>query len=242
MIKFFRRIRQQLLSQNRFSKYLLYAVGEIILVMIGILLALKVNNYNIEVKNQEQEHRILEQLHEEFLFNKKQLSNIHKRNTKLLQSINNVLELIPIDIEKVNLDSLSSYILDACEYYSYDPSQATITELKSSSFDLISDKRLRLLLLQWDTVVNDYLDDEGFSIEFSQNEFNTYMIPRVSFTERFNHPKSELSFLTSIHFENLFNLRSLYQSDIVNNSDFDRLEATIDSIIEYTKPTITVSK
>ena len=43
MIKFFRRIRQQLLSQNRFSKYMLYAIGEIILVIIGILIALNLN-------------------------------------------------------------------------------------------------------------------------------------------------------------------------------------------------------
>ena len=238
MIKFFRKIRQQLLSQNRFSKYLLYAVGEIILVMIGILLALKVNNYNIEVKNHEQEQRLLEQLHEEFILNKKQLGSIHDRNTILLQNINKVLEQIPLDIETVNLDSLSAYILKACEYYSYDPSYATIEELKSSSFNLISDKKLRLLLLQWDTVLNDYLDDERFSIEFSTNEFNTYMYPKVSFAKGLKHSKSELSFLRSIHFENLFQLRYLYQNDIVNNSDFDRLETTIDSIIDFTKPTI----
>ncbi|MGB5275090.1 MAG: hypothetical protein WBN39_13620 [Flavobacteriaceae bacterium] len=42
MIQFFRRIRQQLLTENKFSKYLMYAIGEIALVMIGILLALQV--------------------------------------------------------------------------------------------------------------------------------------------------------------------------------------------------------
>jgi hypothetical protein len=46
MIKFFSRIRQSLLSQNKFSKYLIYAIGEIILVVIGILIALQVNNQN----------------------------------------------------------------------------------------------------------------------------------------------------------------------------------------------------
>jgi len=46
MIKFFRKIRQRLLSENKFSKYLLYAVGEIILVVIGILIALQINNNN----------------------------------------------------------------------------------------------------------------------------------------------------------------------------------------------------
>jgi len=51
MIKFFRKIRQKLLSENKFSKYLLYAIGEIILVVIGILIALQVNNQN-EIKNE----------------------------------------------------------------------------------------------------------------------------------------------------------------------------------------------
>ena len=46
MIKFFRRIRQRMLTENKFSKYILYAVGEIVLVVIGILIALQINNWN----------------------------------------------------------------------------------------------------------------------------------------------------------------------------------------------------
>ena len=46
MIKFFRKIRQKLLSEGNTGKYLKYAIGEIVLVMVGILLALKVNNWN----------------------------------------------------------------------------------------------------------------------------------------------------------------------------------------------------
>ena len=48
MIKFFRNIRQKMVTENKFSKYLLYAIGEIILVIIGILLALQINNRNSE--------------------------------------------------------------------------------------------------------------------------------------------------------------------------------------------------
>ena len=46
MIKFFRKIRQRLLTENQFSKYLIYAVGEIVLVVLGILIALQINNWN----------------------------------------------------------------------------------------------------------------------------------------------------------------------------------------------------
>jgi len=54
MFRFFRTIRQQLLSQNRFTRYLIYALGEIILVVIGILIALQINNWNEESKSRAQ--------------------------------------------------------------------------------------------------------------------------------------------------------------------------------------------
>ncbi len=48
MIKFFRKIRQKMLTENKFSKYLIYAIGEIVLVVLGILIALQLNNLNEE--------------------------------------------------------------------------------------------------------------------------------------------------------------------------------------------------
>lgn len=63
MIKFFRKIRQKMLIESRFSKYLLYAFGEIILVVIGILIALAINNWN--------EHRKTEQKLNQFLISLK---------------------------------------------------------------------------------------------------------------------------------------------------------------------------
>ena len=46
MLRFFRTLRQRLLTENKFRKYLLYAIGEVLLVMIGILLALQGNSWN----------------------------------------------------------------------------------------------------------------------------------------------------------------------------------------------------
>jgi len=52
MIKFFRKIRQQFLRENKIRKYLIYAIGEIVLVVIGILIALQINNWNENQKTQ----------------------------------------------------------------------------------------------------------------------------------------------------------------------------------------------
>ena len=46
MIKFFRKIRYNLMEKNKTGKYLKYAIGEIVLVVIGILIALSINNWN----------------------------------------------------------------------------------------------------------------------------------------------------------------------------------------------------
>jgi hypothetical protein len=62
MIKFFRKIRQKLLVENRFNKYLLYAIGEIVLVVIGILIALQINNWNQANKDKAFELKMLNEI------------------------------------------------------------------------------------------------------------------------------------------------------------------------------------
>ena len=62
MIKFFRKVRQKLLAENKFSRYLVYAIGEIILVVIGILIALQINNWNESRKERIQEVKLYENL------------------------------------------------------------------------------------------------------------------------------------------------------------------------------------
>ncbi len=73
MIKFFRKIRQRLLTENKFSKYLIYAIGEIVLVVIGILIALQINNLNEQRKDKIKEQVILKHLKEDYQVNLIQL-------------------------------------------------------------------------------------------------------------------------------------------------------------------------
>ena len=80
MIRFFRKIRQQLLTENKFSRYLLYAIGEILLVVLGILIALQIDNWNENKKIRITEQQYLLALKEEFSFNKGELESIMKRN------------------------------------------------------------------------------------------------------------------------------------------------------------------
>jgi sensor domain CHASE-containing protein len=64
MIKFFRNIRKNRLNEGKTSKYFKYAIGEIVVVVIGILIALQINNWNSNQKDELQETKILLQLKE----------------------------------------------------------------------------------------------------------------------------------------------------------------------------------
>ena len=86
MIKFFRKIRQRLLTENKFSKYLIYAIGEIILVVIGILIALSINNWN--------ESRKENKISQEYLAG---IASDLKKDLKQLDEILEI-QIIPISI------------------------------------------------------------------------------------------------------------------------------------------------
>jgi len=87
MIKFFRKIRQRLVTENKFSKYFLYAIGEILLVVIGILIALQLNNLNedrkIEVTRQGYYHQLLEDLNKDKIYIEKTISHFDSINNDI---------------------------------------------------------------------------------------------------------------------------------------------------------------
>ena len=75
MIKFFRNIRQKAFSENKFGKYLTYAIGEIILVVIGILIALGINNWNENRKQHANDLEFLQSLRNEIVLDSTSIAN-----------------------------------------------------------------------------------------------------------------------------------------------------------------------
>ncbi|MBD0778937.1 hypothetical protein HPE56_14145 [Maribacter sp. ANRC-HE7] len=98
MIKFFRKIRQQLLIENKFGKYLTYAIGEIVLVIIGILMALQINNWNSDRIDRATVANYYKRIHSEiqegiktvesFTEKAKYIGSLNKRTLKVLASKN----------------------------------------------------------------------------------------------------------------------------------------------------------
>ena len=94
MIKFFRKIRKRLLTENKFGKYSLYATGEILILIIGILIALQVNNSNEQWKKDKLKNEYITSLISDLKRDTTQLGVIIKQNTEQIQEIDNLEEYL----------------------------------------------------------------------------------------------------------------------------------------------------
>jgi len=234
MIKFFRKIRYDLLDENETRKYLKYAIGEVVLVMIGILLALQVSNWNQKRRADAKEKTILSELHQEFIENKKQYFEVLDKHQKALSICNDWIATFPIDLETINLDSLPIRSDGLHLRYTFDPSQGIINSLiNTSSFELISNRELRKLLVSWNDVLKDYQEDELHAKKFVMEELNPFMNRHFHFIDNYTDPRINLSILTSTEFENIIYQRKEYLTDILSRrNEASKIEKTIDKIIE----------
>lgn len=167
MIKFFRKIRQRLLSENKFSKYFLYAIGEIILVVIGILIALQINNWNDGEKNKKIEQQLLTSLLEEFQANLKLLDTTIQTNKRIYDSALKIGEFTGPSLSDFEEKELSILMVKAFKYDSkFIPNQGTINEITNSGkLSLITDRNLRKAFSEWQAQLALVHDQEAFVME-----------------------------------------------------------------------------
>lgn len=156
MIKFFRKIRKRLLTENKFSKYLIYAIGEIVLVMIGILLALQVNNWNEEKKDKVESIKILKKLQAEFETNKTELESSMYYHQQQLEAAVKIEALFDPN-HKVPADTITNLLKSAFIDWKFEPRQSiTTSALTSGKIALINNDSLTDNLNTWMFTINKY--------------------------------------------------------------------------------------
>jgi len=171
MIKFFRRIRQQLLSQNRFSKYLLYAIGEIVLVVIGILIALQINNRNEERKLRSTEVIYLKGLKQNLLDSREELNRVIEESNVTVKSLNNLVEALKLAGNDVNNLEVDSLMFSGMAYTIFQSRQGVIDELISSGqVVIIKNDYLRSQIASWNGNLIDLREIE----EMGKSGFHNY--------------------------------------------------------------------
>jgi hypothetical protein len=226
MIKFFRHIRQTLINQNKMSKYFKYAIGEILLVMIGILLALQVNNWNSKRIETNREQTVLKNLRSDFNDNISELNRIYDGTMGSYKSSLRLLELIKdkSQLNSVEVETLLNSIING--FYSLDLNAASIDELKNSgSLSIIKDIKLREQISSWSFIEADMEDDIEIYYHYMFNSLipsltNKAVLRNIAIPE-FLMKRFDLPQITSSSFKVDYSktMRTLeFENEVYNNA------------------------
>ena len=174
MLRFFSQLRQGSSSDNRPRSYLLYALGEIVLVMIGILLALEVNNWNEDRKERKIEAETLKDLRVEFEENLADAERVLEGNLGIYQAMSHLQKAIRGEaLDPAHTDSLLYATFD---WFDYTPKPGASNNLiNSGNLNLISNRELRKLLTLWPGIIDELDDDEQLAKGYSQQEIVPYL-------------------------------------------------------------------
>lgn len=168
MVPFFRKIRKSLLGKSSLGRYMLYAIGEILLVVIGILLALQIDNWNEDRQMREVEMKTLRDLKVEFTENLIDARRVYDGNMGVFEATTRLQENAKAGVFAIEeTDSLMFYMFD---WFDYTPKPGASNNLiNAGNLNLIQNEELRYLLTLWSGVNAELDDDEQLSISYSQN-------------------------------------------------------------------------
>lgn len=253
MIKFFRNIRQNLLSEGKTGKYLKYAVGEIILVVIGILIALQINNWNESRKINQQELQLLESLQKEFTFNKNELDRSIRRTQQIQKRCERILENTgnrEMKLSEYESDSL--IYMGLLSITTYDPSNGILSDIiNSGKIQIIKNEKLKNKLSNWNGILNDVKEDETWTVN-GRNNITYPFIYRNSNYINITQSGEESNKITSgftvdykdiykiQEFENLVNSHRIWNSR--NENNYKNLKRSIEEIITLCEHEINLKK
>jgi hypothetical protein len=166
MIKFFRKIRQNLLSEGKTGKYFKYAFGEIILVVIGILIALSLNNWNELQKDKIERENILLGIKNDFLETRKELWITISRQERGIHYSQRLINLIEIKQSQYNSDSINNYFtIGATGYWRAEPVIGTYDALiGSGNTSIIQNQELLASLAKFSAIAKMPFEDEAVSM------------------------------------------------------------------------------
>ena len=144
MIGFFRKLRRKLAEQNKFLQYSRYAIGEIVLVVIGILIALQVNNWNEERKRNVKEINVYNEIKEDLLISVDEVKKDLNTHLYILSNTNSLLTHL---VEKRNfVDTLVNELLLSSRDLQIFPKMSGYENLQDLGLDILSNDSTRVLI------------------------------------------------------------------------------------------------
>jgi len=186
MIKFFRKIRYDLMKKNKTGKYLKYAIGEILLVVIGILIALQINNWNEERKAKAQERDILLEIKDNLHAD---INNFRDRIDDGNQTVNYIDLLIKhIEEKKEYNDSLARYFFIPVLMEGFNNSTSGYETLKSMGIEKVNSNLIKKSLANYyDVRCKNFLnvvDLKNMDNTRSMSQYNKENFRRITFSDK----------------------------------------------------------
>lgn len=181
-------MRQNLLAEGKTGKYLKYAFGEIILVVVGILLALQINGWNQQRIEDKQEVELLTSIKGEFEHNLRELSKSIEVNKKVTQSCLRLTKLIRADSIHKAPEMVDHLLVNIGGFNSFDAKIGIIGEVvNSGKLSLLKNDAIRAQLGNWLTLEDDCEED----ILFRSDNYTLNLIPFLM--QRFPLANGELT-------------------------------------------------
>ncbi len=201
MLPFFRNKRLQLANNNQFLKYSRYAIGEIVLVVIGILIALQINNLNQDSKNRRIEQNYLIRIKESLINSQSEMDRVINKTSRVS---NQSLKLVLLsrskeyDLPYQTIDSL----ITSTGYTIYTPEEGIINEiLNSDNLNLIRNDLIRSHIASWNSRQNVIKNYEDF-IKTQTIMYGEFLSDYIDYSNKYDsvsiiNPSKKLEFLSS---------------------------------------------
>ena len=229
------------METGKTGKYFKYAIGEIVLVVIGILIALQINNWNQSRLEKQTEKQILKDLKVEFDANFSDLKRVIRQHKIVFNEFSEIQRIT--NTNTYNGEILDSLVFSTTKWFSFTQRPGASENLiNSGNLSIISNKTLRDLLTQWSGVVDDVIDDESYGNEFTRNTFLPFIAKHIPVTNlEYPHYKFYLTnvkgkslngvpiikpkavdweqFLNNIEFQSLLSLRKTYEMHSIDEAE-----------------------
>jgi hypothetical protein len=246
MIKFFRTIRRELMEKGKTGKYFKYAIGEIILVVIGILIALQINNWNEQRKDSVAETNLLIGLQNEFKINLEKIESAIDTNQKNTDACFRITEMIRGNLLEKQTDKLDSLLGRLGVLASFDARRAVTDEIiNSGKLDILKNDPLRVLITRWPAQLEEAKEDIGFTVNNYNNNLmpfliNNFPLANAEITKQWENKNIRMysdtsNFRTNFSELNMMKLESViwhhkHNIDFLLGNDYE-LKETINTII-----------
>lgn len=235
MIKFFRKIRKSQLNEGKTGRYFKYAIGEIALVVIGILIALQINNWNENRKQRIEETKLLSSIYKQFNYNLNEVERAIWTAQMIQQKCIHLLENMGSKGVLLSRDEADSLVYSGFRrIVTFDVSNGILDDiLNSGKLHIISSDTLREKLANWPSALEDVKEDEKWTVEIRNEQTLPFLQQNYSI-----HPYSGIDSGFDWDYKEVFRMKAFENLvdqhrhlNYANERNYNELKAYISEIL-----------